>query len=685
MLKLVVRLHGQQIQSLDLEDPGREYWAGRGEGCQIPLKAESGISRQHFRIFHKEGTWQLEVVSRFNQVKMGNDSISGMVLSEGLAFSLSPYEFSVQPVAAANAEAGSFPLASGDEGSATLQLDSEGEPSGDRTMTRAMDRAAQVLFLYRGPESRDEQIYMLTKDTYLVGREAGCDILLDDARVSRKQFKLVRKRNRYYLIDNQGVNGTYVNKNKILSKDPLQLNSGDKITVLNHRFTFEIRDPEYENKVQKVQHLALVDPVLPPEFQEAADPEGMGLGLPMASSGDPYGGALNYPGFGPGPMGDQAANPQFQYQMPPPAAAAEGVRTLNFGKWRIPLTKKNKIRLFLGGVIFIGFIILATEEDAEVDVSKQVAAVPADPFSKLTIEEQKQVEVQYQLAYDQYSKGNYQLAKDELAKVLAKVPSYKDSENLGHMIDLGIDTTMKLQQEMRLKQEEAEREERIKNIVAFCKQQIKPETTSVQVEECLAPAIQLNPEHPDILQIRQDVAAVEEERRTREAADALRAAQVAELKKQYTLAQEVGEKDPLKGIDAFNDFLKLTMPDPDKLQDKAKDQIKKLKAKIKSRVNAAIASVRGLVDAGKHKDAVMALEKAMVVAPDDQTLKDEIDRITEELRKKMQILYQEAILEENLGNIETSKERWRKILENDIPNGEYFAKAKSKIMKYGGP
>lgn len=678
MLTVSVRLHGQTIQTLELSDLETVYWAGRNEHCQIQLKASNGISRQHFKIFFKDGLWQVEVVSRFNQIQMGAESVAGMILKDGMAFSLTPYEFLVQdPVEVAAKE--NLAVAAGNEYEAPQIKDPQESP-GDKTVTRALEKNAQFVLLYRGPDSKSEKIFILTNDTYLIGRDPGCDIVIDDARVSRRQFKLERKNGQYFLIDNQGVNGTYVNKDKVPSKEPLYLRSGDKIVVLNHKFFYEIRDPDFENKMQQVKHLALVEPVLPPELQTPMDQGDVGLPSvdPVAMYGLQPSVSAGLPG--PAHYGPQA-------YLPPPSApmpTGPSVKELNLWGYKIPLTKQNKIRLGLVGLIFFIVVYSASQDEVDLDATKQVAALPADPLAKLTPEEQKQVKVQYELAKDLYHQGNYQLAKDELAKVLAKVPSYLDSEELGRFIEVGIQSAQEREQQERLKREAAEVEERIQNLVTHCRQQIKITTTSDELEECLAAAIQLNPEHELIVTVRQDVAKIEEDRKIRERDLLNKAAEAAELAKIFEEARALGEKDPLKGIQAFKDMLTLRMHDPDKLLEKAPVEIKALEKKIKGRVNAAIAAVRGLVDTGKHRDAVIALEKATLVAPNDRTLQDEIDRIVEELRKKMQVLYQEAILEENIGNIDTAKDRWRKIVEQDIPNGEYYAKAISKLKKYGG-
>lgn len=660
MLKITVRLHGQNIQTLELSDPATTYWAGRGENCQISLKNASGISRQHFKIHLKEGLWNVEVVSPYGNLQVGDQTFREMVLQEGASFSLTPYEFTIENQNTMQEDA-NLSLAVGDPISSEQSPRAAQRTDFEHTVTMALEKNKQFVLNYKNAGTKAENIFILTNKTYLVGRDQGCEIVLDDPKVSRRQFKLISKNYSYYIVDNQGVNGTYLNGQKITNTEPVELKSNDRITVLNHHFSFEIRDPNFQTKLDNVPQLALVDPL------SAANP----MGVPSSM---PYGLNPNY-----------SINDALGGLNAPTAPPAPLVKTLNFWGLKIPLTKQNKFRLALVGVLFIALVVSLSDDSTDFDNELQVQDRPSDPISKLSPEEQKQVKVQYELAKDLYTKGNYQLAKEELSKIHAKIPSYLDSIELARFIEVGIQSTKEREHQERLKREAAEAEEKIQNIVAFCRQQLKPTTSVDSFDECLAPAIQLNPEHELLVKAREEVLRMEEERKARAAEQFLREAQIKELEKQYKLAYEIGKKNPLKGIKAFEDFLQLSMPDPKKLQAKAKRDIKRLQRQIESNVNKAIASVKKLVEEGNHKEAIMSLERALEVSPEDDSLANEIEKITEDLRKKMQILYQEAILEENIGNVETAKDRWKKILNQDIPNGEYYSKAFSKLKKYGGP
>ncbi|PIE02949.1 MAG: hypothetical protein CSA81_04370 [Acidobacteria bacterium] len=66
----------------------------------------------------------------------------------------------------------------------------------------------------------------LTKDEITVGRSATCDVVIDDASVSRIHFRLIKQGLDYMIVDNNSSNGTYLQKRKILQEI---LQDGDDI------------------------------------------------------------------------------------------------------------------------------------------------------------------------------------------------------------------------------------------------------------------------------------------------------------------------------------------------------------------------------------------------------------------------------------------------------------------------
>jgi hypothetical protein len=78
---------------------------------------------------------------------------------------------------------------------------------------------------------------ILTKPDTTVGRAESCDIgLFGDARCEKLHARIVRKENRYLLVDNNAPGGTFLNGERISQPTPLR--SGDAIQVGNSVLRF---------------------------------------------------------------------------------------------------------------------------------------------------------------------------------------------------------------------------------------------------------------------------------------------------------------------------------------------------------------------------------------------------------------------------------------------------------------
>lgn len=70
--------------------------------------------------------------------------------------------------------------------------------------------------------------YDLTGDAFVIGREQHCDLLIDDATVSRKHALLQRIEEKWFISDTS-KNGTHVNSRRVTGA--LALANGDKIAI----------------------------------------------------------------------------------------------------------------------------------------------------------------------------------------------------------------------------------------------------------------------------------------------------------------------------------------------------------------------------------------------------------------------------------------------------------------------
>lgn len=79
------------------------------------------------------------------------------------------------------------------------------------------------LIVRRGPQPN--QIYELSKDSLIIGRDITNDIVINDPEVSRHHAKLTRGGNGYTLEDQGSTNGSFVNGQRLTGARPL--NNGD--------------------------------------------------------------------------------------------------------------------------------------------------------------------------------------------------------------------------------------------------------------------------------------------------------------------------------------------------------------------------------------------------------------------------------------------------------------------------
>jgi hypothetical protein len=209
-----------------------------------------------------------------------------------------------------------------------------------------------------------------------------------------------------------------------------------------------------------------------------------------------------------------------------------------------------------------------------------------------------------------------------------------------------------------------------------------------EMDSCVSSVIQFNPDHPKILDLKTQVEALTATREARKMQQAEYQAQVSRLKGLFAKAQSLHKtsKKPLDIIDAYDKVVGSKLPDPAGLKGQASRSIASVRTQMNQR---NLAQSDKLYQSGNLKGAVLALRQAKLIDPENPEVPARIEKIVTELRKQMMALYQEGILEESFGNVEGgeskagAKEKWKKILEQDIPDGEYYKKAYIKLKKYG--
>ncbi len=669
MAHLIVRLRGKTVYNMPLEE-GRAYVAGRKEDCDIVLQPEKGISREHFKIISDNGQWTLQVISRYGEVMVNGEPTQQVALDHGFTFTIAPYEFdflmsspAAQPTAATDAP-------SQPEGSYLPAV--QGETGGEeRTIVGSAPTAAFIKIVDSNSDAK-ELIRLAEGDSWIAGRDPSCHIQIRDQRVSRRQFELRRNGNQYQIIDLGSVNGTLVNGNPISSTDLTSIRSGDAITVLDNYLFFELHDAHFQTRLEMVK-------VAPPN--------------PLVQmSSNPVPAEYDHQGYGVAPYQQQGGVPM-QYsgygQMPGPVAPApEAKPKFDF--------QKHRPKLMIGAValLVVVYVLKGGDGDSAPKGTPGAVAAPGSPqevFNKLKPEQQSLIRQRYKDAKNLYMQGKYQLAQDEIVKIHELVPDYEDTKEIQRLAKEAIFLEQEKIRIANIEAAKAEAEQKIIAQVAVCQKKINPNITMDEMDSCLTSVLQFNPDHPKILDLKTQVEALTTAREVRKAANADYAAKVARLKGIYEKAQalhKVGKK-PLAIIDAYTNVVNSKLPDPNGYKGIAQRNIASVRTQMNMKIKIYLDKSDKAYQAGDLKAAIGALRDAKAIDPENPELPEKIEKIVIELRKQMMALYQEGILEESYGNVDGgeskagAKDKWKKILQLDISDGEYYKKAYIKLKKYG--
>lgn len=658
MARLKVFLDGQLSSQHEL-NPSQDFVAGRGESCDCVLRPERGISRQHFKIFQTEMGWEIESLSRFGELYINGEKIERTLLSPGQMFSVPPYEFVFEEGPAQNEV--SVPSIRPPELSSRTNTQGGGitNSSDERTQIGAMPSAAILRLI----DNRGNlvQTFGLQGFNWVAGRDVGCTIFIDNAKISRKQFEIQKTEETYFVRDLGGTNGTLVNGRHIPNDQWTQLQSSDVITVADWSLVFEIRDAEFE------QRLAAVDPA----FRS-----------PVAFTG---GGGQGGGGYSPVPYSDPMSMPAMYLPPGPnaPGNAAAGGMML-FGRHFPGL---NPVRLALIVIILLGVGYFVNEELNPPEAPKQ--AKVQSPFDALPVEKQQIVKQTYSLATEYYMTGRFSQALQKLQELHSIIPAYEDSQQLMNYVQTAME--IKENQEKLRAQEEDEKRLRamVKEVMDKCKAMVEKERATItmdRLEACVQGALEHDPNNGEVEVLRQQVDALVQDRAIKAAQSAEQQAKIKAMEALYKRAVATEKrKRPLTAIGEYAKVVAAPLPDPNGRKRQAQRRIASIEKDVRNRQGALIKAAEAEYAKGNRKGAIQMLKKSIRVNPGNNRVDERITEIIAELRKDMQPIYHEGILEESVGNVDTARQKFTKILEISIAGEEYYDKAKMKMRKYGQP
>ncbi|MCB0385813.1 MAG: FHA domain-containing protein, partial [Bdellovibrionales bacterium] len=499
MAKLRLKLHGKDVSVIDLVD-GQEYISGRSQDCQIPLANQKGISRHHLKVYQDGDNWIAQLISRYGCLIYEGEEAEAIQLIDGTAFQVPPYEFvfvdsespsnelapidseaqpppkpstSLTSASTSTAPTSAMPTPFGNgpgippvnqpqgqglvPSRATPGIGGE-QPEGnlEATSPGLTDLTPYLRIRYPGTDRDD--VLELEGNLWVAGRDANCEIPIDDGHVSRRHFELTQTNEGLYVTDLGSANGTEVNGQPITPHEPFRLNSGDRISIMDLTIVLELRDVEFKNKMMVVGNLP------PPQMPAPAD-----FNAPM-----PF-------------------NPNLYFDPGGPSAVKLAVPEPTGPKAVIANLKKNKVRMalvVLVPLVLIGLMMPNKPKDGQTEnPSKENGLL----FENLTPEQKAAVKDIFNLARNHYTQGRYELCLAELNKLHEIIPFYEDSKSLQTHCVSGSEMTRENQELERKERMRLEAQQRIQYIVTECRTKLGDNASMDAAKECLGPAIELDP------------------------------------------------------------------------------------------------------------------------------------------------------------------------------------------------
>lgn len=661
MASLLVKLHGEEVIRINLER-GHEYIAGRAHDAQIHLAVERGISRHHLKFYERDGVWVCESLSKFMQIQRGGKFSEVIELTDTCSFSVTPYEFYFEPTAERQPDADKErptnenlpafyqPRVSNSNGS---EIGENTSPRANHEATMAGVPAKLVPYIRISyPNTADDEVLKLEGNLWVAGREHTCEIPIESPHVSRQHFELARTKEGFFITDLGSSNGTKINGQRVSPHEPTRVESGDEIQIKNVEMIFEIRDANFNHRVDALPVPAF-DPML------AAPP------------------AVWHP---PGSV-EQTDLQRVDTEFP------------NIKDWkRIRLHHLKSVgarKLIVRGLVVVfAFIILVSslmpDKPKNNDRNPAAQGTTSVSFDKLTNEQRSVVKDSFNLARNLYVQGKYELCLTELAKLHELIPQYENSKELQSFCEQGRELVHRQRDLERKERERAQIEQQISSIYDACKIKLKDAGTVDETRQCLAEAMELDPEHHLIIEMIHTAQMHEEEKKFFETQKKSEDQKAKKGIAHFNKAHQLYKNGQLaKAITEYEKYIGTPYPHSEEYKSNARRDVASIKQELKTKVSTLVDQCRSLGAKAHYKEAFIACDHAVEEDPGNEPAKEVRAQMLSELKREMKSIYEDSVLEESMGNVDSAKEKWKKIIKGDLENGDYAHKAHGKLQKYG--
>lgn len=679
---LKIYLNGSPVSQIHL-DTGKEYILGRAKTCDFSLEG-TNFSRQHFKLFFNGTNWEAEVLSKYASLFINDQETKNIELIETVNFLCPPYSFTYEQ-AKENIKIDEVQVtdSENDEDSMNHQEDhspsysqehgliSENEDSDFSEDAMDVDEKTSIgtilsqAFLTIKHTNGNLETLKLEGIKWHIGRNENCEIPLPDTRLSRNHFSIFKEDSKYYIKDLDSSNGTYINDVKLKKSQKVEIQSGDQIKVGGTSLIFEIRDPQFEQRLDNIPMKAF-SPNIPAvrgvsdlEFQHQSDLHTSNNSLQPQTNGQP--------GF--------------------PAAVRVSV------KHKKNSNKRIHIYLFLILLLCGAGYFYQEQDNQKNELAKekqlQLASENLTPFSKLDKDKQSLIRNKLNLAFEYFIQGEYEQAIGETRTIHTylsngHIEGEKDSKKIENesLKQLAITRNIaKLEKEEKRKQEI---QNKIKQTIAYCDRMAKPGTQISSAKQCLSYVEEYDPENPAIERIIHRLQSHFDREARKKQSEAYYQSQVRKGEILFKKAKKTeAENKPLQAIREYQKHINSNFPDPKNLKKESKSQITAIETTLTSTIETLYTEASSLYENQNYKESIYKLRRILDIDPSISKAQELLETVTRELNNLLKAKYTESTLLEDQGDIDAAKDIWHSIKKMDVQNGNYYRKADSKLRKYG--
>ncbi|OFZ10854.1 MAG: hypothetical protein A2Z20_03860, partial [Bdellovibrionales bacterium RBG_16_40_8] len=490
------------------------------------------------------------------------------------------------------------------------------------------------------------EILKLEGNMWSVGRHPSCEIVIDDSAISRKHFDIIHTAEGYFVNDHGSSNRTKVNREKIEPNRPVKLNSGDIISVRHLEIVFEIRDTAFEDKLAS----------LPQTVDDKR------LSVESTNVG-------HFPVI---------------YKETSAPAVLKIPHNDNLNKNNSNRKKQFAI-VALVALIIYGLFLSDSKENPDLKPPDGQTTNPSiKGYDQLTEDQKKSVIDTFKLASSHFSNKKFTFCLSEIEKLHDIVPFYSDSKTLENMCREQLEIEQALLDEQKRRELREEAENKIHDTVDSCKKNVTTATTLEELNLCLQPAIELDPQNILIAELQSQVKINQEAKDNAAANQAEFARRVQVGRAIYDKATNNFNVGKLKtALDQYQSFVSGNYPSLSQEKATATRNIASITKSLEDKQNEQIERCRSSADSADPKVTIKACDAVLKEYPNSEEVIKIRSKAYMVLKRELKPMYEDSRLEESLGNIEAAKDKWMKIIEKSVPSDDYYQKAQRNLKKYG--